>query len=201
MYRNDIYTGLEQYVASQVKPSRFAHCQSCAATMKGLLERFPYACEDDLAGSDAGLYIGLWHDVARGWADDALLAYCRERNLPMESEELNRPMLLHGTVAADLMRTKLPGCPDSWWLAVRWHTLGDVSMGPLGLAMYIVDYLEPLRRHLTDERRQFLLSRPTMENMAMLIIEDQDDYLERNGISPAACTRRLYGYMKDGGRL
>lgn len=201
MYKNGIYTELERYVAGQVKPSRFAHCRSCGMTMKGLLERFPQVCENDPAGSDAGLYIGLWHDVARSWTDDVLLAYCLERNLPMESEEREQPMLLHGTVAAELMKIKIAWCPESWRTAVRWHTLGDVSMGPLGLAMYIADYLEPLRTHLADAHRAFLLSQPTMEAMAMRIIEDQSDYFKHAGISPAGCTWRLYEYMKDGGRL
>lgn len=201
MCKNIDYTELEQYVATQVKPSRFSHCQSCAKTMKWLLEQFPYACASDPYGSDAGLYIGLWHDVARGWSDAALLAYCEEHRLAMEPEEARQPMLLHGTVAADLMDTKLPDCPRSWKAAVRWHTLGDVSMGPLGLAMYIVDYLEPLRKHITQEHRVQLLELPTMEAMAMRIIEDQSAYFAQNGISQAGCTQRLYEYMRDGGTL
>lgn len=201
MYRNDIYTGLEQYVATQVNPKRFAHCQSCAITMKALLERFPYAYGDDPAKSDAGLYVGLWHDVARGWSDSSLSEYCRKHRLPMEPEEDRQPMLLHGAVAAALMEEKLPGCPDAWRLAVRWHSLGDISMGALGLAMYIVDYLEPRRKHLTDKRRRYLLFLPTLEAMAMAIMEDQDAYFRLNGISQAGCTKRLYEYMKTGGRL
>lgn len=201
MCRNIDYTELERYVSGQVKPSRFAHCQSCATTMKNLLERFPSVCAAEPQGADAGLYVGLWHDVARGWKDADLLSYCQEHRLPMEPEELVHPMLLHGAVAADLMKLWIPGCPQSWETAVRWHTLGDVSMGRLGLALYVVDYLEPLRKHITEEHRRYLLALPTMEAMALRIIDEQNEYFLQTGVVPAACTERLHGYLESGGRL
>ncbi|MFA6688437.1 MAG: hypothetical protein ACOX6K_03080 [Sphaerochaetaceae bacterium] len=201
MYRADIYTGLESYVASQVNGHRYAHCRSCAVTMKALLDRFPKSYRDDPAGSDAGMYVGLWHDVARGWSDRALLEFCLDRSLPMEPEERNCPMLLHGTVAAALMPEHIPDCPETWMRAVRWHTLGDISMGALGLAMYITDYLEPLRTHIDPARRRYLLSLSTMEEMGLRIIEDQNEYFRRTGLVQAEATRRLYLHLLRGGRL
>ncbi len=201
MSRNIDCIAIEEFVASQVNPKRLAHCLSCAATLQSLLDRFPYAIASEPDGQVAGLVVGMWHDVARGWTDAQLVAYCREHGLQAEPEELANPMLLHGLVAASLMEQQIPVAPQSWRDAVRWHTLGSVCMGPLGLAMYIVDYLEPLRTHLTPAVRHELFSLPTMELMARKIMDMQRPYLQKSGITEAAVSMKLYQYLVSGGKM
>jgi predicted HD superfamily hydrolase involved in NAD metabolism len=55
------------------------------------------------------------------------------------------PKLLHAPVAAELARREL-GVEDEEVLgAIRAHTVGEPEMGPLALALYVADKIEPAR--------------------------------------------------------
>lgn len=143
--------------------------------------------------------IGLWHDVARQWSDESLLQYSQRHQLPMEPEERSCPMLLHGAVAAHLLSGALGEQHPDWELAIRWHTIGSCSMGAIGAALYIADYLEPLRTHLSTDERKTILSLPSMETMCLHIIGSHRTHLEHKGKTMAGSTEALERFLLSGG--
>ena len=111
-------------------------------------------------------------------------------------------MLLHGALAAIHFDEDACGSvPDVFKRAVRHHTLGSMEMGPYGAVVYIADYIEPGRKHLTDEDRKYILSALTLEGMIVRIMDMQRLYFEREGIKEAAVSTELYDYIISGGRL
>jgi predicted HD superfamily hydrolase involved in NAD metabolism len=87
----------------------------------------------------------LLHDAAREMEPEEFLRLASEWNLPVGEPEHESPKLLHGPVAAELGRREL-GVEDEEVLgAVRAHTVGAAGMGPLALALYVADKIEPAR--------------------------------------------------------
>lgn len=143
----------------------------------------------------------MWHDITREWSDNDLLAYSISHGIGMEEEEIACPMLLHGAVASRLLRQFVPDCDPTWELAVRWHTLGSDTMGRLGAALYIADYLEPLRSHLVREQRYAIIRLSSLEQMCSRIIEVHHGYLGRKGKVMARSTASLERFLEAGGRF
>ncbi|PKL12329.1 MAG: hypothetical protein CVV52_10530 [Spirochaetae bacterium HGW-Spirochaetae-8] len=191
------YTPIETLVSSTLSPKRLIHSRSTAQQTRDLLVRF----SKDTVEIDAGFAVGLWHDIAREWSDDALLSYCLSHKLPMEPEELARPMLLHGLVASCMLSYLMGETEPSWNLAVRWHTLGSRLMGTLGAALYIADYLEPTRSHLSPGERDHLLESESLEAMCLSIVINHEHHLDAKGMTLARSTIGLKEFLLAGGRF
>jgi predicted HD superfamily hydrolase involved in NAD metabolism len=94
----------------------------------------------------------LIHDAARETGPEEFLRLAQEWELPVGEPERQSPKLLHGPVAAELARREL-GVEDEEILeAVRAHTTGKPGMGPLALALYVADKIEPARDYPSVER-------------------------------------------------
>jgi predicted HD superfamily hydrolase involved in NAD metabolism len=191
------YISIEAIISSTLSQKRVLHSRSTAQQAKEVIARFFPDTED----SQAAFTVGLWHDRAREWDEDALLSYCLSHKLSMEPEELDQPMLLHGLVASSLLLGEIPDAKPSWLLAVRWHTLGSSTMGVLGAAVYIADYLEPLRTHLDQMERIRLLQSDSLETMCLRIIIDQEYYFGKKCIPIARSTMGLKKFLLAGGRF
>ena len=87
----------------------------------------------------------LLHDAARETEPDEFLRLAKEWNLSVGSPERQSPKLLHGPVAAELARRELGVADEEVLAAIRVHTIGAAEMGPLALALYVADKIEPAR--------------------------------------------------------
>ena len=189
------YTALEEKVRSMIKPKRFIHSEGVASVSADLASRF---------GMDvsAARYIGIYHDAYRYSASDSSPEFCRKNGIDVFPEEEADPMLLHGALAAIHFDEDAEGSvPEYFRRAVRHHTLGSPDMGPYGAVVYIADYIEPGRKHLTDDDRKHILSADTLEDMIIRIMDMQRSYFIREGIKEAGISGKLYDFIKGGGRL
>jgi predicted HD superfamily hydrolase involved in NAD metabolism len=87
----------------------------------------------------------LLHDAARETEPDEFLRLAKEWNLSVGEPERQSPKLLHGPVAAELARRELGVADEEVLEAIRVHTIGAAEMGPLALALYVADKIEPAR--------------------------------------------------------
>ena len=188
------YTELYSKVEKKLKPSRFVHSENVALTAAMLAERFSL-------DKDAALIAGIYHDAYR--YEDGLewLDRIKDEGLEVFREEIEHPMLLHGTIAAINFEKDAGEVPESFKVAVRHHTLGSVDMGSLGALVYIADYIEPGRKHLSQEERDIILAEPSLESMIVKIMDMQRPYFEKEGIEEAETSKNLYAFLKDGGKL
>jgi predicted HD superfamily hydrolase involved in NAD metabolism len=187
------YTPIEATLGSTLSHKRFLHCCSTAQMAKEIMLRF----SPDHA--DAAYVCGLWHDMAREWSYDALLSYCLCNNLHMEKEELAHPVLLHAPVAASLLPQNVPYATSAWCNAVRWHSLGSATMGIIGAAVFISDYIEPLRPYISAQERAQILDSPTLEAMCMHVVLRHEKHLLKKEKALANSTIGLKKFLMEGG--
>lgn len=111
----------------------------------------------------------LLHDTARQMKKKKFLRLAQEWRLPIGDFERKSPRLLHGPVAAELVRREL-GIEDEEILeAIRAHTAGEAGMGPVALAVYIADKVEPARDYPGVEMLRKLAERDLQETTAEAI--------------------------------
>ncbi len=192
MSKKQNFTKLEKYVKSKVSSSRFSHCVSVGNTAMFFNQKFKSGFSDEECYE-----AGLLHDIAKNWQFEDMLIYCKNNNIRMEKEEIENPVLLHAPVGSGLVREM--GYSEDCQLAVRWHTLGSVDMGRLGLIIYLSDYLEPLRPYLSDEDRMAFNKLDSLEDICIKVIDNEIKHRKSNNQTLANTTEALYNYIKDGG--
>ena len=116
---------------------------------------------------------GLLHDALREASPDEL-----RRHLPEKHRALP-PKAHHGPAAA--VRLAQANVEDEEFLhAIRWHTLGSPSFGPLGKALYAADFLEPGRRSRRRWREGLRERAPrNLDRVLREIVGSKIDYLIR----------------------
>jgi len=126
------------YARERLSDKRFGHTLRVAETAGRLALR--HGLDEDRVRLAA-----LLHDSAREIGNDALLRLAGEFGYRILDAEREKPNLLHGPVAAGLARRDL-GVKDAGVLdAIRVHTTAAPGMGPLALALYVADKIEPAR--------------------------------------------------------
>lgn len=188
------YTAIEQEVRELVSPERMHHIKGTVKTSTQLAERFSLS-------TDEAATAALWHDAARHWSREKLLSFIAADVLGLE---LREPVLLHAPAGAQLFLSSrhshrfTPQQRERIYNAIRWHTLANVQMGRLGYVLFIADYAEPGRMHLSSEDRQQLFSLPSLEHMMFHVLRGQFAHFARIGLTDIAPeTSQLYEQLKQ----
>ncbi len=122
----------------------------------------------------------LLHDSAREVRPEELLRLAEERGLPVGPPERESPKLLHGPVAAELAREDL-GVKDEGVLeAIRVHTIGAPGMGPVALAVFLADKIEPARDYPGIEELRALAEKD-LKGAATVSLEGSVSHNEERG--------------------
>lgn len=82
------------------------------------------------------------HDIARADPDDVLMAEALAGGVRITDADRWRPLLLHGPVGANRLRSKLSVADEAVIEAVYWHTTGLATMGPIAKAVFLADKLD-----------------------------------------------------------
>ena len=108
----------------------------------------------------------LLHDAARETEPEEFLVLAEEWDLSVGEPERQSPKLLHGPVAAELARRELGVDDEEVLSAIRAHTVGAAGMGPLALALYVADKIEPARDYPSVQRIRDLARKDLYEAAA-----------------------------------
>ncbi len=181
------YEDLVSHLKATVSERRYLHSLGVAQTTAQVLEHF--GCTDydrSWNGFDAPHFCGITHDLAREMKDDELLAFCKDRGIRLSREDVEAPVLAHGTVSAEMAMDLVGKFPSSCYKALCVHTSGNAGMDDLALALFIADYIEPTRRFMTDERRSFYLSSRDIYQCAYRVLCDMISHWEQKGFHQAS---------------
>ena len=85
----------------------------------------------------------LAHDVCRAVPGDELLKMSASLGVIVTDVERDFPLLLHGPVGAELLRTEDELAEHSLCEAVRWHSTAHASLDDLGKVVFLADKLDP----------------------------------------------------------
>lgn len=155
---------IETEVLPLLSPRRRRHVEGVRLTIAALAGRFAL----DQGAADL---VAMGHDIERERNPDELRALVGQHGIPCTAYELEHPVLLHGTVAAWRIAQWDPEISASVLTAIRHHTLGHPTLDTLGLALYVADYVEPHRRHLSDQERAAILSADSVASMVIRTVE------------------------------
>ncbi len=180
------------YARDRLSDKRYAHTLRVADTAEHL------AGLHDLDPKRARL-AALLHDAARETEKDELFRVADEERITMSDLEHERPVLLHGPVMAELARKEL-GVEDEEVLgAVRAHTTGEPGMGPLALALYVADKIEPDRDQPgVDNLRKLALE--DLCHAAAAALESSISYNEQRGKPTHPKSRQTLEWLESSGR-
>ena len=178
---------LDSFLRSTVSEKRYVHSVGVAQTTEEVLRHF--GCRDYCKtwnGFDAASFCGLAHDIAREMTDASLLEYCSKNGLFLSKEDIEAPVLAHGTVSAEIVMGLAGRYPMSWYKALCVHTTGNAGLDDLALALFIADYIEPSRRFMTDEKRAFYLLSRDISQCAYRILCDMISHWREVGFHDAS---------------
>ena len=182
----------ESYARKRLSDGRYGHTLRVAETAERLA---------GLHGLDPrrARLAGLLHDAAREEGEQELLRVAEEEGLHIDDLERERPMLLHGPVAAALSQKDLGVEDDEILDAVRVHTIGEPGMGPLALALYMADKIEPARDQPgVDALRKLALK--DLRRATRAALEDSVSHNERRGRPVHPKSRQTLEWLEGSGR-
>jgi len=182
-------TALYEYVKAHLSLSRFLHSLRTAETAMELCQRYEISLEEAYVS-------GIAHDMAREIGDAQVMQLAKADSLPLLEEEVLRPVLLHGRAAALLLQTSWGENRQAVLNAVRWHTQGHPDMGNLGKVLYIADFIEPGRSHITEEFRTNILCVESLDGMLKKILEAQFVHLREKQIKISTYALQLYNTIE-----
>ncbi|MFZ5827092.1 MAG: bis(5'-nucleosyl)-tetraphosphatase (symmetrical) YqeK [Bacillota bacterium] len=129
---------MEEAVSQQLRGERLAHTYRVLEAARALGVRYG-------ADADQVSVAALMHDYAKAMKPAELLDHARQRNLIVDPAEEAQPHLLHGPVAAALLREQGLVTDPAVLDAIRYHTTGRAEMSLLEKVIWLADYIEPGR--------------------------------------------------------
>lgn len=129
---------LRRWVSDRVGSKRFQHIVGVVDVARKLATR--HGVDPERAAAAAWL-----HDACKEIKDSQLLAEAGKYNLEITEVEQDTPHLLHGPVAAAVVREKFNINDEDLLAAIAEHTLGNVPMTPLSEIIFLADCLEDSR--------------------------------------------------------
>lgn len=86
------------------------------------------------------------HDICRSMKGKDLLSEAKRRRLPIKEIDKQLPILLHGPVAAAIVRDEFGMRDNDVLEAIHWHSTGTPGMSPLAELVFLADKLDPMKR-------------------------------------------------------
>lgn len=129
---------LRRQAYAMLKPSRVAHVQGCEQEAVRLAERWD-------ADPGEAAEAAILHDVTKKYTAAEQLAFCEERQIPVDEAERADPKLLHAVTGARIARDRF-GVSQAVSDAIARHTTGCAHMTTLDKIIYLADFTEPTRR-------------------------------------------------------
>ena len=166
---------------------RLSHCIFTA-------EYFSSYAESIGVEHDAAVGAGLLHDICRDMTKSELLAAARKLRLPVSDEQLQKPVLLHGPVAAERCRAEF-GISDAVYEAIYWHTTGRPGLDMLGQGLCLADFAEPMRKYPAAAEARERLRRNGFADAILYVAEIGVEFGRRQEVADPNATA-FYLWLK-----
>jgi nicotinate-nucleotide adenylyltransferase len=178
---------LEEMVRAMVNPPRFLHSRNTALLSHDLCIRF---------GLDprAGYLAGITHDMCKSMGEEELRSLAGKDRGGISKLEQKKPSLLHARAAATILRDRFGVWNEDILEAVRFHTIGSTSMGPLAKVVFIADKIEPSRESVSRNLRE-LTGFPDLDSLFTAVLDETVAFLRSRETELSEGTLRLLDLM------
>ena len=179
-----MYAEIKNYIEKNLSHLRFEHLLATA-------KECSYLCQMFGLDSNAGRIAGISHDIARELPEKEIVALVERDGMDISDYEYKHPVLLHGRAGAVFLREEFGINEEVILEAVRWHTVGHPDMGSLGKVLFVADYIEPERDHITEDYRRKVHGL-NLNGMVLAVLSRQIEYLRNRGNIIAESSILLY---------
>lgn len=165
---------IHNYLKKNLSESRYNHSVSTAETAYKL-------CIEYGEDPDKGYLAGLVHDIAREYSNEDVLRIAEKDGLEITDTEKNDPVILHGRAGAVVAREIFAIDDPSIIEAMQVHTTGKSGMCLLSKILFVADYIEPKRKHITKEYVENLKGK-SLNSITLIVLRSIHEYLNRKHI-------------------
>jgi nicotinate-nucleotide adenylyltransferase len=179
----ELIARIENRARSSLAPARFLHSRNTALLSHDLALQF---------GLDprAAYLAGIAHDICKSFPGDELTRLAKKDKGGVSDLEHKKPSLLHARAAAVFLRDRYGILHRDILDAVRFHTTGDMSMGPLAKIVYIADKIEPSREQVESRIREFR-NFTVLDEFFEAVLGETVAYLKSRKMDISGGTKRL----------
>ncbi|GMW00478.1 MAG: hypothetical protein AMXMBFR84_16150 [Candidatus Hydrogenedentota bacterium] len=128
---------------------------------------------------ETALVAALFHDYCKAMKGKTLLMAAARYGIPILPAWRERPMLLHGPVAAEEIRFTLGIDDPEVYEAIYNHTFGKPGMGRVGLALYVADFAEELRTHPEAAVARRILEQECFDAALRYVVDAKLDMIKK----------------------
>ncbi len=179
---------VEAYLKKYLSNDRYLHCKRVMD--KASLYAKIYKVDVDVVKLTA-----LAHDLAREFTADENFNYIKKYALNYKLlEKINYP-LLHGFIAADIVRRKFQ-FTDEMCSAIKYHTTGKKNMTMLEKIVFLADKLEDGRDYPdVDKIRD--VANTDIDKAMYLSLENSINYCRKKNVSVHPLSLEAFDYYKN----
>lgn len=135
----ELASTLRQRLAESLSESRLAHVMGVEGLSVALAEKWGI-------NTHRTMLAALFHDLMKAAPREQQKKLATENSrFPVTDQDLNFPAMWHGIAAAKVAENEYSISDLEILEAVAWHTTGNRNMSPIGMALYVADFLEPTR--------------------------------------------------------
>lgn len=180
---------IRKQLTKSLDHKRYEHTLGVAYTSAALAMRFG----EDIEKAELA---GLLHDCAKCLDNDKKIHICKKNDIKISESEVKNPFLLHAKVGGHLARTKYNVDDEDIINAILFHTTGRPGMSLLEKIVYIADYIEPGRDHVSNLDEVRRLSFQDLDEALLQILEDTLVHLKESKKEIDPMTQRTYDFYK-----
>ncbi|MDX9801414.1 MAG: bis(5'-nucleosyl)-tetraphosphatase (symmetrical) YqeK [Spirochaetia bacterium] len=186
---DNLLNRIDSYLKANLSENRYRHCLSTAETAKQLCGIFSL-------DSEKGYLAGLLHDIARELDVAELTSLSLKDGNGIRESEKKHPLLLHGRAGSEMIK-ELFGITDREILdAVSSHTTGNKGMSSLAKIIFIADYIEPYRSHITDEYLSNLKGK-SLDSMLKIVLNSILEYVREQSMMVSEISLELLKELEN----
>ncbi len=183
------------FAESVMKENRFLHGKR-VMQMGARIAR-AHMLDDDICNKIE--IAAVLHDIARDKSEESLLSRAFEWDLNVKEYEMARPILLHGKVGAEMVKSKLGISDEDILNAIRYHTSGRIGMSVIEKIVMISDVIEMGRAFEgVEELREEAMR--GIEDTFKKVVKNKIVYFVKHGLFVLPETYELWNHilMKEG---
>lgn len=182
---------IKKYLKKQLTKDRYQHTLGVAYTATAMAMKY----NPDTTNSDfikKAELAGLLHDCAKCMSNEKKIKLCKKNNISYTEFEAENAYLLHGKVGAYVAKSKFGITDDDILQAITWHTTGRPNMSLLEKIVFIADYIEPMRKPISELDLIRQLAFDDIDKAMEKILSNTLMFLEEKGSPIDEMTKTTY---------
>lgn len=166
---------MESKIKGMLKPKRFIHCLGAAKMAVIIAEKY------SVDKRQAAL-AGLLHDCASELSASKYSYYIKKYKIKFDPITKKIPELWHSFIGPYAAFEEFNIKDGEILEAIKFHTAGNMDMGPIAKVLYIADYAEVHRKYYSSTKiRAKIKTNISLDELLRLVLKYKLSYLIEEG--------------------